>query len=226
MPIVSNTDYCNTELGIHYRKKLRYSPRDGGFSIDLPDQVTQILQQDSVNGKTDEETEKAFRDAMQRFKEAKTVSRKVIVYTIEFDVRFCDEEGHIKHYQPAPGIKEASSDRVGLRLMAAVCTEHRTTVDVVGRSGKEPEVRCYYEHIDSSLPFKYEGRWRSYGGPKVNVIDWTPDREAFFKDIIDKLHVLILKIAEVCQSPDYLLDWLEEGRLLPASVTVDEKVIL
>ena len=143
---------------------------------------------------------------------------KVIIYEI-----------HLKGYVAHPGGKgeflgcRSLVDRncsyggdnpIGITVAACVADE-----TVLAQADKG--LQRTYKRIESSLPEWHKPghipTWGTFdkGGRAQNIIDWTPEREIFFKELIDSLEFMLIKVEEFME-PDNILKVIDShARLLP-----------
>lgn len=175
------------------RFKLKVKCDAGGeFSADFPSPMVYILGRSKAKGKSLKECETDFWAGVQDFKEAHTQKRKVIAYMME------------------GGGDLAFRCGIAMQLTAVVYEETKIAVD-----GEKP--RCEYSEVESTLPdeMTYVGnRYSHYTFPQnAELIDWTPEREAFFKNLGDAMLAVVKAVSEI-RDADKLLALMESGSQL------------
>lgn len=211
MPVI------RTEVGQHngesWKKSYRVL-RDGLWYINVPPAVARDMQLKDVTGKTMQEAEQKLRAVLAEHLTTKKTTCKVIYYQFEFSCYITkpaipDEEHDFQVVLASQDISFTTGTAVSL---AAEVYEETVTLMADGR-------RLYnYEHIPAKLPRglrvgRMSGPQREFERPE-RVIDWTPEREAFFAQIGLALNDLIAKLHQLSSKPAALLKMADSGQKL------------
>lgn len=171
----------------------------GEFSAAYPPEMVRMLGKSKATGKSLKECETDFWAGVQDFKTANRKTRKVIAYRIETEGR-------------------SFRSGIGCNLTAQVYEEEFIEVD-----GQDP--RKEYTELENSLPDEMTtlGMGESnYSYPqRAKIIDWTEEREAFFKHLGESLLAVINAVAEI-RNTEKLLELVDSGSKLTL-VTKDGK---
>jgi hypothetical protein len=132
---------------------------EGVFTADLPPGVARKLGSVSVYGDTLDLCRQAFDEALVQYRETLTFTRKVIVWDVEDSSRDPFGKG------------------ISLVVWAAVATEEKTQ--------NADGFRFQYDLEKSTIPTELQRHGRLYEmtQPRKGVMDWTPEREEFFRKI-------------------------------------------
>lgn len=171
-------------------------PQGGRFWIGLPGIMSEVIGKREVRGKTQEAARKAFMDVLEKFKNIKVETRKVILYQI--------------HCRRKAGDSRWSSDfGYEIKIWAGVY------IETVALSGSGIG-RYSYEEVNSTL--KYPGSCSEVEqarGTKFKAqVPWTEQNEAFFKWVEDRMNGLINALADIAE-PAKLIESINSGKLLP-----------
>ena len=163
---------------------------DGSFSCDLPTDIALTLEKKRVTGSSFEECVKKWERSISEHMESCTVRTKVIAYQVSDSDMF--EQG------------------IAVRVAAGVFEE------VVTRGGNF--CRIAYEAKKSSLHKEMDCGGKDlvrgiYSSRPPLVIDWTEEREAFFKRIGDAL-MRVQGELEKLHDPSRALEIIDGGKLL------------
>lgn len=178
---------------------------DGEFSCQLPPQVHQLLGVSRVVGRTLSEVENNVKKTIAEYDAATTTKRKVICYKFQASCRIKDSDGRL-----VLELKEVSfSSGCALSLGAAVYTE-----DHVARRGQHDQYN--YKKEQSTIPVSLSDRidvrsWLSE--PHANLLEWTPEREEFFRQMGLALEKLILKLHELTGDNEGLAQIAQTGNV-------------
>ncbi len=140
--------------------------------------------------------------AIAHYHEIIKKSRKVIAYKISMTTELCmnkESEGHYCGYKPwipknyshlnkIDGINSGYGFIIRWKLLMEMSAE---------------DIKYYRIHDDGSVGNK------TYTGPQYQIIEWTPEREAAFKEIDASLEGMVKKITAVLcdkEKVKYLLD--------------------
>ena len=176
-----------------------YEDEKPRFYVKLPLVVAGSLGIAEVRGTTQETAEKAFMEAIEKFKSLKTEINRVILYEIAVE--------------PKPGEGRSASWITGYKVNVwAGCYEE--TVAIAGDGGR----RYSYQASESSLGFpgEYSLSSRTSNGSKRfdKQVPWTEKNEAFFKWVADNMARLIDGLISI-ESPEKMVEAINAGRLLP-----------
>ena len=203
-------------------KKIRFSSRSGLFAITLPKQLEKRMDIGEVTSETLVGVEKAFKEAIARYKAAQTTSRKVIVYKIEANAwvyRKPDGQPATEHDHDAEVVFQESgisfAEGCGLTIYADVMIEN-TLVTADGQKSKS------YEDVEHSIPrslgrdggHRIADRWGTVDD--AVVIDWTPEREAWFRHVGTQFEDLVMKVFTTLGDTKKALQLMDAGRMLMA----------
>ncbi|KKL57554.1 hypothetical protein LCGC14_2234230 [marine sediment metagenome] len=149
---------------------VKLSARDGTFSIELPEKIGKTLGKEFVTGKTLESVETAFSKSLKEYKKLLTKRKKVIWYEFKKVCNIRDEKGGCVLTRQEISFCEGTAVQLNYDIMY----EH----DVAG---------------DKTLLWK-NGNWTGKSiRDNPTYMDWTEDREQFFKDTKQFLEMLILR---------------------------------
>ncbi|KKN09196.1 hypothetical protein LCGC14_1048910 [marine sediment metagenome] len=188
--------------GVEFLTVVKVS-REGKFTMALPEFVAEVIGQDVVEAQTLLEVEQRFHAAVAASAKANTVVKKVILYEVGLQALVQDAEGKVLVDQ-----KMSFIEGIGLSVWAEVVEERETTLP-------GGEKKYHYDRVGSSLRFP-RPRYDTTSGRHEKQMDWTPEREAFFAHIGASMEQLILKLFEVCGTPQSLLDFIDAGHQLTA----------
>ncbi len=177
-----------------YTQVVKYSLKSFKFTIDLPDFMKDVWVKGFVEADTYKEVSKAFKSAMNDYRNLCSTFRQVILYSVTSD---------------------PVDSRYGctLKVIAAVYSERVTKYP----SGSE---RLDYTPVESSLASSHlrthRGQWPTWNDEPGNhgVLDWTEQRETFFKYVLDTLAELTRRVNEITKDEKTLLGIADAGLLL------------
>ena len=188
--------------------------KDGVFKIIIPTTAREILGIKEVTADTVEKVERLWMKKIEEYKTAKTTTRKVIHYRFENNSSIMgpdskDPDDQICIYSSSD---ISFCNGVAIALSAGVFIEAET----VYSDGKKT---YRYEEVESTFPSSMHGSHTDFG-PSVryredslkSMIDWTPEREAFFKQMGEAIEQLILKMDGVMNDKKKLLEIADSGR--------------
>jgi len=177
---------------------------DGKFRIKVPGMFREKIGcSKEVVESTMDKAMKAFEKLGKQYRAAQTTTRKVILYKCGMQARIIGADGECKldvddsgcHF--TPGVVLA---------VAAVVAEESTTYRGEGlRSYKS------YKGLESSIPESLSEKLRSDDDPEV--LEWTPEREEFFRQIGLAMEDLILRLNSVFGDTKKLLKFIDDGAL-------------
>lgn len=185
----------------------------GVFEIIVPPAACKALGIDKVTGESIKEAVRAWDAVAKKYVESKSVQRKVIWYEFKANCYILDDDDIVSEHMD--GISFANG--VALSLCAGVFIETRTD-----HQGDRSTVR--YERVqETTLPpsmCQNQSGWgpASYGSydeeEQRHIIDWTPEREAFFAQMGQAMDGLILKMLAVMGDRARLLEIADTGKAL------------
>lgn len=179
--------------------------RKGIFSINLPKDLWEKLGINShIQAKDLDTVLREWDSLVKQFDEAMTSRRKVIVYKLEVTARVYREE---RPHQPILDKDEINFTH-GLAMDFAAGVFEEEHVKLKGRENK------IYHRTDTSIPYG-SGRLNhvEYHGRDYQIIDWSPEREEFFANVIGSFETLILRLHEFLgdEKPEKLLKLIDSG---------------
>lgn len=193
MPIVkTDTGYWP---GYEYKRQVRYTNKDG-FTCVIPAEAARVVGYASVGGKSCEDCVRNWEKAMENWKTALTVTTKVILYRVQRNIFMSTRPdfpvaGQDRHdWKCTMSTADISfCEGMALAITAGVFEEKAITIN-----GK---THYSYDMIQDRLPDSIEEKAarleHSYGRPDdVKRLEWTPEREDFFRKIARGLEALIL----------------------------------
>jgi len=204
MPVVK-TETIHID-GKEFKLQVRVNA-DGKFRIKVPGMFQEKIGcSKEVVEPTMDKAWKAFNKLWKQYRAAQTTTRKVILYQCGMQARIIGADGECKldvddsdcHF--TPGIVLA---------VAAVVAEESTTYRGEGqRSYKN------YKGLDSSIPESLSRKLRRVGcKDDSEVLEWTPEREEFFRQIGLAMEDLILRLNSVFGDTKKLLKFIDDGAL-------------
>lgn len=213
MPVVSREKFSlhdeeAKKRGWHYTrggflKITKYTSKTKNFTIELPDYMQGVLDKKEVKGKTQDEVDNAFRKAIREYELRILSKRKVIIYSLLANV---DEEIEGKQFQMdnLGQYGRVSENSTGMALWFQVCWETKDDIrykyyDLNGYSVGRPS---------------YSSHW--------DVMEYTPEREKFFKELSHRIAVLVYNANSVLGQKKKLINMINHSRALPF-FTEDEK---
>ncbi len=188
--------------GYYYQRTVTFSLKSKKFIVNLPKECTKVLPYWEISAESMKELEERFTQASNDYCSKTAKRRKVIVYRIEPHL--------VENEVPLDPGNPGGDKGVGLSVFATVMNE--LTYESERR-------RKTYEEIDSSIPVPLGHTWSRLDElhDGYQVIDWTPEREEFFR----KLGVALIELVKRCHDEfgekQKLLKAIDNGsRLLPA----------
>ena len=204
MPVINRERY-RYEQG-EFVRIIKFSSREGYFSCNLPPWIVEILNTKRVIGDTLDEVKNNYMKALKEAKTKSTVVRKVITYEIKvagyiFRPTKESPDGRCILRRNSRGWGSDISPYTGLEIAYNVGEERTITV------GGKTRIEYWDIDPDMSSPSR-ESAFKT-------TIDWTPQREEFFKRLKYQMEELILKAVEFLDDSKTLLDMIDAGRMLP-----------
>lgn len=216
--------------GVMFVRKVRCNAA-GVFHISLPADVAEFVGFAEVTGSSLREAETAFDAVIVRFTEARTETRRVILYEFKATCRVVEpdeellakfgsgEEEPLGYPDGAYCVRFARDDisfcdGTALALQCGVYVETVVTArDGSKRYRYKPEVSKY---IPPGLCRLQSGsRTGPYNSPLVNRLDWTEQRELFFAKLGLALEALICRLDQLTSDPGKLIELADKGASLP-----------
>lgn len=210
MPVISRENYPlhdeeAKKRGWDWRKKgfqkvTTYSSKNrkrGGFQIKLPDYMEGVLGKSIVWGHTQDEVDKAFNDRILEYNIRIASKRKVILYSILANVDTIID-GKAFNIDTLGLYSDKQKYSTGLAIWSVVCWETKTErggfkyYDDKGYSVSKPSYKSHYE-----------------------VIDYSPEREAFFKALSEQIALMVYNADNFLKEKKKLLELIDSSRALP-----------
>ena len=168
---------------------VKYSARDQLFSIEFPLKVSENMHISSARGSSEKEARDYFDKICKKYTENETKTRKVIAYRTDINVRVFEGEGSDRRFVFEKNDIHFCDCDCALGIGYEVLQESTITDMVTYRSlrGDRRDLR---------------DRWE--------VIGWTEEREAFFKNTVGALENLIVAIHSYFQSSETLVKNIEQ----------------
>lgn len=172
---------------------------EGTFSIDLSDIYLQ-LGKTEVTGRTLAECQGKLNELLKNFRESSTSKRKVILYGLacNIDIWRDDKRVFTNRFscRAGPVVPEVTFAKgIAIDLWASVATESCTAVedhrqysyelhaDVLPKSGRLNPNSVRFNHL---------------GEPYKQLLEWSQEREDFFRKIITGLENVCLELSLLC----------------------------
>jgi hypothetical protein len=178
--------------GAPFKKVIRCN-RDGLFRIKYPSGLVKALGEPAeAVAKTMDAAEKEFGQRLWDYKQARTSTRKVIVYRINMKAKIWRPEDDIDLH------RKDISFGVGLGVLVWANVFDETRVQL-GESG----AHYTYATVQSELPLsirdsgEFGARVGGRGHKDDCVLEWTAEREAFFCRVAEAMEALCLKLDEM-----------------------------
>ena len=168
---------------------VKYSARDQLFSIEFPLKVSENMHISSARGSSEKEARDYFDKICKKYTENETKTRKVIAYRTDINVRVFEGEGSDRRFVFEKNDIHFCDCDCALGIGYEVLQESTITDKVTYRSlrGDRRDLR---------------DRWE--------VIGWTEEREAFFKNTVGALENLIVAVHSYFQSSETLVKNIEQ----------------
>lgn len=207
--------------GKPFKKVYSVDAKTGQFYMKLPGELVRLLNiSDRVTADKLNELDRQWEALVRQYTSLQTTARKVIIY--QYGATASIYEKSSKPAEPidpedepnehpsawAPTIFERDDisfvDGEALSLAVAVFTEH--TVHLL-----DDKQRYRYEFCRSSIPYgAYARELTSRFNPTdadhdSSLIEWTPEREAFFASLVLALEGLIMKLHDLTSNKTKLL---------------------
>ena len=208
--------------GREFVRRVRFSSRSGLFSITLPKVIERTMGISEVRSETLDGVNTEYKRVLREYRDSQTTERKVIVYKVEANAYVWrlpdgapvgdDDDGASVVFQ----VKDISfADGCGLTIFAEVMIE-RTL-----RTADGKESVSYEEVDDDTLPKSLnQGNGRvadQFGATDdVKVVDWTPEREAWFRHIGLQLEDMVVNVCKALGNEKTAIELMDSGRMLMA----------
>lgn len=199
--------------GAMYELKINCDAK-GVFYINLPPKLSESLGVPArLTASTLIEIQNKWNDLVGQFNGKKTSNRKVIIYKMEIEADF--EIGD-EHIQIRDWVEERGES---LKLQVAVYNEEKIELD--------RRVVRNYHYMPSSIPtgVRLENeRWLGRNDD-VMVIDWTPEREKFFADLVLAFERVLYGLSKVMGDKKKLVKFIDSGQKLLLGGEPDEDLV-
>lgn len=219
MAVVSTTDFGFG--GRKYKKVVRCN-RDGIFRCKLPHEIPDRLGCDEeVTGETLDIMERQFRIKLDEYEKAQTTCSKVILYDIEITAKI--EAPRAEGVDPDIYHLTIDLDDLGFAKGIAVAVHAGVFTEEATVRGEQTVYK--YVEVENSIPrsMKQHGKFSHngacefetvglYGTRAENVIPWTEQREAFFRDLGRAMEQLVMQLHEFMGVPKKLMQLMDSGR--------------
>jgi len=183
----------------------------GEFSIPLPKWMHQSLGE-KVTGINIEDVLGKFRDKEEVYDKMNTVQNKVILYRFRFSEKFFNKG--IEDTAFIDGYDEnlvSFANGLAVDIATAVCIE--TII-----SDADGHQRYFYSEVEDDetiIPRAIrtdEGSLRdSYGEKADRRLEWSQEREEFFRDISNGMFELLTKLHDISKSNKSIVAFMEKG---------------
>jgi len=202
--VKTETVYFHRDTGNSQFVKIIYVDNQGVFYAKLPPEVASGLGcAVEVSADKLDVLDRLYQAKLDAMVETRRKTRKVIVYEFNF------EDG----YRRAGGAGMSFVHGLAINVQAAVFNEIETEI---------PQKKSNYEYVfqrESKLgriQGQNPGELIHGHGKQESVLDWTPEREAFFVKMQDALLGLIQNMKATLRSPENLILFIEKNiALLP-----------
>jgi hypothetical protein len=184
------------EVGVHkwIDAQVVFHPASGLFEVKIPEEFGHLTDDTSVIKPALHEVINALKELSKKNLDAKTTSKKVIFY------RFLSNANIIRNGESVFCSNDISfAENTTLGLFWIVCREIRCDDRVIW-------VHVHSDDTDGN-------RWHHGDSEDYTEIDWTPQREAFFRFFETKLEDLILNIDKFLNDKK-LIEKIDSGMLL------------
>lgn len=175
--------------GTLYIKEMTYRSSDRKFKINIHPKVAEAIGLHCVSAETEKACDEHFAEAMLKYLSLKKKEDKVILYRIDLEAKIKDARGKVVyergHFVDDRGVKISFDYMVANRF--------RYGGNVVYHNAKGEKV------------------W--LGGE--SVMDWTPEREAFFAGLQTQLETAILRADKFFSKKSQALAKLIDAHALP-----------
>lgn len=171
---------------------IKFSVRSGKFEAVLPEAIAKVVGSKELYAKTLEELEASLEAAREKASSAATTNRQVIIFTFEYEGNRHD---HVKR-KMILGHSTSGGDLDGLQMTLWWHVAREQTYEskktYFGRDAPEDKESAFDNHLGIS---NWEIR------DETRVIDWTPEREAFFQALDDSMVQSILRMIDFMHAP-------------------------
>jgi len=174
----------NYVAGEKFEIVVKYSARDQQFSIAFPAKVAECMHASVATGPSEKEARTYFDKICKEYTESETRTRKVIVYKADINARVFEGEGSDRRFVFEKSDIHFCDCDCALGIGYEVLQESTITDKITYRS-----LRGDYRDLKSG--------WE--------VIDWTEEREAFFKKTVGALEKLIVAVHDYFKCKETLV---------------------
>jgi len=168
---------------------VKYSARDQQFSIAFPAKIAECMHASVATGSSEKEARTCFDKICKEFTESETRTRKVIVYRTDINIRVFEGEGSDRRFVFEKSDIHFCDCDCALGIGYEVLQESTITDKITYRN-----MQGGYRALKSG--------WE--------VIDWTEERETFFKKTVGALEKLIVAVHSYFQSSETLVKNIEQ----------------
>jgi len=159
--------------GEKFELVVKYSAKDQKFSIVFPAKVAECMRASVATGSSEKEARDCFNKICKEYTESATKVRKIIAYRTDINVRVFEGEGDDRKFVFEKNDIHFCDCDCALGIGYEVL-EESTIKDKVT-----------YQNL--------QGRYRDLKSD-WEIIDWTEEREAFFKKTVGALEKLIVAV--------------------------------
>lgn len=154
-----------------FMKIIKYTSKTELFTIELPDYMQGVLGTSSVNGLTQGDVNKVFKQAIREYNLRIISKKKVIIYALMGNVHE-EIDGEVFNMESLGLYGNEGKNSSGLAIWYEVCWET-----------KAEQGRKFFDFDGFSVkPSGYRLHW--------DVMDYSPEREAFFETLSHEIAVL------------------------------------
>lgn len=190
MPVVSREKISFGDKG-DFKKEIVYSSKSKDFTIALPDWMAEIVGYDKICYHTEDGADKRFWEAYEEYKKRLTKRQKVIAYIVQINADVSSENGEecLLSKNDISFFEGDYAFGIGYKVLTESVYDDRKT---------------YYDMENHRITLN--GEW--------TIIDWTEQREKFFKETIKDLENLILRVNEFFQDNNKLLKLIDNKKYI------------
>jgi len=217
MPKVSKLKLCiKTQYGEDY--EIHYNAKEAPlFSIKgLPEDFFRVTNVYTHGYSTEAELSTAIQKALYEYKKIKETQRKVILYKASASAELTMVKIKDGHYHGSlNGISKKLDNGFGHSAEVA-------TFGISYRIMMEVNVvnTLKYHSIKEDGTLGYSSEKKS----KEQVLEWTPEAEAFFESIYESMKMLVLKMSKfIEQTPEEVALFIESNQKLLSTSTLENK---
>jgi hypothetical protein len=161
-----NIQICGASVFI---KITKFSAKSHKFSIELPDHYKELFDTKTIESETLNDVNKKFNQMIKDYDKLKSTRKKVISYRFSYN-GYLEKDGKTV-LDTRPSYKQDEEDKQSSSISIHYEIIYRYKLDRYETFQKEDGSNAYSSHDDT-------------------VIDWTPEREKFFKDFVETIGIL------------------------------------